>query len=459
MRIVGLAAEGLHNDGRFEEAFPKKQLDDYWARRPYYEAEEAAAEGSSNLPASHVLEVPDFSTEGGGEKDEAPPPPYSLQAEEPVLPQAPEPHGRDAEEHAPIPAQSATPPQPARPVDALRRNHTAAANSPPSQTDRADLRRNQTVGAQASTSSAPLPSSSHAQQQSFRTPVQRPDRDYGNDFQAASRSPSSIESSTGGVVIPASTPTTPSGHRPYSPRRPTLPRGGGSGGSASSAGYEHQRAGAAPPQQAFAPPPGPPPGHPSYQPPAEPPRRPYPQQAPRPGPVAMSTYDQSAQSTSGQTYQAQPHVPYEPYRPQSTNPHAQHAYAGHDQHGAQPPLPPRPATTPSVPGQHHDPGLRPYAPGWHPAAPQYGRPYQYSPGYVSHPSSGQQRPQQQGVGAFNSALNVVSRVAGQDTRRQIESLADCASFVPCRDSTNCTPQLVQGCWGDSAAPGTRVRCK
>ncbi|KAK0475147.1 hypothetical protein IW261DRAFT_1495730 [Armillaria novae-zelandiae] len=68
MRICGFAAEGLRSERLIHETFPVKELDDYWSTRPKYE--EDAQKKEAWL----------FSQKE--EKDELPPPPYSLEEDE-----------------------------------------------------------------------------------------------------------------------------------------------------------------------------------------------------------------------------------------------------------------------------------------------------------------------------------------------------------------------------------------
>ncbi|KZV81772.1 hypothetical protein EXIGLDRAFT_364875 [Exidia glandulosa HHB12029] len=441
MRIAGLAADSLHRDQTLDETLPKKELDDYWARHPEYEPLSDTAEGSSSVAARTVVVTADETNDDN--EAEAPPPPYSLEAEEPQVPQAPEARPYTATSSQDVNSgQPATPTDAHRQQDTLRRNHTVAATAAPTQDHGAPLRRNQTVGAQASGSS-PLPSTAHTGEVPPQAPAQtaapQARRDPSHDSPHAMPRPSPVEdSNVGGFVVPGSRSLSQSMPRPYPPRRPDSPLGGSSS-FPSPVGYEHQT----PPQQAYAPPPGPPPGVQRYESHAEVPRRPFPQQLPRADPsVVHYTYDPSLQqAVHSQAGQVRLEHTYEPYRPQHTAyPYQPQSFPvphpaqgrGAEQHAVhpQPPLPPRPVPAPLIPGQYHDPGLRPYAGGWHPAAPQQGRPSQYSPGYVAHPSAGQQRPQQQqGFAVLDSAWNVVSRVAGQDRRRQLESLADSGAKI------------------------------
>ncbi|KAJ8088811.1 hypothetical protein PM082_014057 [Marasmius tenuissimus] len=80
MKICGFAGEGLRSERMIHETFPSKELQDYWSSRPKYEEERATeedqAEGSGRQAYEQWLDAQKES------KDEAPPPPYSLEAEE-----------------------------------------------------------------------------------------------------------------------------------------------------------------------------------------------------------------------------------------------------------------------------------------------------------------------------------------------------------------------------------------
>ncbi|KAJ3781821.1 hypothetical protein GGU10DRAFT_365460 [Lentinula aff. detonsa] len=83
MRICGLAAEGLRSERMIHETFPSKELQDYWSTRPRFEEVNSK---SGDFVSGSAGEL------GGGQsyqnwlssqednKDEAPPPPYSLEA-------------------------------------------------------------------------------------------------------------------------------------------------------------------------------------------------------------------------------------------------------------------------------------------------------------------------------------------------------------------------------------------
>ena len=100
MRICGFAAEGLRNERRILETFPVKELQDYWSSRPRYEAVDPKSKKSmsgSSLTSSLARSDDDTGAgsnpEGGQtyqewlalqneEKDEVPPPPYTLELDE-----------------------------------------------------------------------------------------------------------------------------------------------------------------------------------------------------------------------------------------------------------------------------------------------------------------------------------------------------------------------------------------
>ncbi|KAF8907673.1 hypothetical protein CPB84DRAFT_1822441 [Gymnopilus junonius] len=86
MRICGFAAEGLRSERLIHETFPVKELQDYWPSRPKYEevsqksgdfvSGSSAVAGSSSGAGARMVGI------SKDEKEEAPPPPYSLEAEE-----------------------------------------------------------------------------------------------------------------------------------------------------------------------------------------------------------------------------------------------------------------------------------------------------------------------------------------------------------------------------------------
>ncbi|KAJ2933265.1 hypothetical protein H1R20_g3825, partial [Candolleomyces eurysporus] len=106
MRICGFAAEGLRSERRIFDSFPSKELQDYWGTRPKYEIVPVRPTGSSgqNVASSSGAGPSGAASSGsaggdGGQSyedwlasqksdqgEEAPPPPYSLEAEEPAAP-------------------------------------------------------------------------------------------------------------------------------------------------------------------------------------------------------------------------------------------------------------------------------------------------------------------------------------------------------------------------------------
>ena len=89
MRISGFAAEALRGERRVFETFPLKELQDYWSCRPKYEELSALAMASGSWtdvdttpkkPAGQSYEEW-LSLQNDG-KEEAPPPPYSVEAEQ-----------------------------------------------------------------------------------------------------------------------------------------------------------------------------------------------------------------------------------------------------------------------------------------------------------------------------------------------------------------------------------------
>lgn len=91
MRISGFAGELLRGERMLHETFPVKELQDYWSSRPKFEEEvrphaEAEASGSSAGPSAHSEGVAEsfeqWIEKEKEEKDEVPPPPYTLEASE-----------------------------------------------------------------------------------------------------------------------------------------------------------------------------------------------------------------------------------------------------------------------------------------------------------------------------------------------------------------------------------------
>lgn len=81
MRISGFAAEGLRNQRQIHETFPLKELQDYWSSRPKYEEQfqpdpsrDADYSGGNSQPFEEWIASQKAANE------EAPPPPYSLEA-------------------------------------------------------------------------------------------------------------------------------------------------------------------------------------------------------------------------------------------------------------------------------------------------------------------------------------------------------------------------------------------
>jgi hypothetical protein len=100
MRICGFAAEGLRNERRIHETFPVKELQDYWSSRPRYEDVNPKSKEfrSGSLLSNKVDDVGEDPGGGGQtyqewlalqreEKEEVPPPPYTLEGNEAIPPQ------------------------------------------------------------------------------------------------------------------------------------------------------------------------------------------------------------------------------------------------------------------------------------------------------------------------------------------------------------------------------------
>lgn len=90
MRVCGFAAEALRGERLIHETFPAKELQDYWATRPKYEDAQATYAASSSTSAASgsgsSLAASGYQAWLAAQKNEdkeLPPPPYSLEAEEP----------------------------------------------------------------------------------------------------------------------------------------------------------------------------------------------------------------------------------------------------------------------------------------------------------------------------------------------------------------------------------------
>ncbi|KAL1710670.1 hypothetical protein EV121DRAFT_251500 [Schizophyllum commune] len=99
MRIAGFAAEALRSERMVHDSFPVKELQDYWAGRPKYESQAKRSETMDMIEGAGASgSGSGFGGGGGGSgggqsyeewlaankeiKDEAPPPPYTLEAED-----------------------------------------------------------------------------------------------------------------------------------------------------------------------------------------------------------------------------------------------------------------------------------------------------------------------------------------------------------------------------------------
>ena len=82
MRICGFIGEVLRNERPNQEAFPVKELQDYWANHPKYEERSTSQQAGSSGTASSSGITQTFDDWCEQEKeavDEAPPPPYTLE--------------------------------------------------------------------------------------------------------------------------------------------------------------------------------------------------------------------------------------------------------------------------------------------------------------------------------------------------------------------------------------------
>ncbi|TBU26339.1 hypothetical protein BD311DRAFT_667689 [Dichomitus squalens] len=98
MRICGFAAEGLRGERLILDTFPSKELQDYWSSRPRYEEEASSSQavasgsgsGSDNKEEKgQAWEDWEKEVQAKEVSDEPPPPPYSLEVEEPQAQSAP----------------------------------------------------------------------------------------------------------------------------------------------------------------------------------------------------------------------------------------------------------------------------------------------------------------------------------------------------------------------------------
>ncbi|KAJ3849756.1 hypothetical protein EV368DRAFT_75524 [Lentinula lateritia] len=84
MRICGFAAEGLRSERMIHETFPSKELQDYWATRPRFEEIDIKSGDFVSGSAGELDGGQSYQSWLAAQKDskdEAPPPPYSLEAE------------------------------------------------------------------------------------------------------------------------------------------------------------------------------------------------------------------------------------------------------------------------------------------------------------------------------------------------------------------------------------------
>ncbi|GLB36755.1 putative xylosidase arabinosidase [Lyophyllum shimeji] len=187
MRICGFAAEGLRSERRIHETFPSKELQDYWATRPKYEEVDHK---SGDFVSGASQEAKGSSGSGGGDgqsyqewlvaqkddKEEAPPPPYSLEAEEVAVGQ---PQVGSASSAAAATAPMPSPSQPALIEGAER------VSSPP-------VRISPTPG-EAPASAQSVPQSGPARQPSGPPPINttsRPQQPYNSPPHTAPGAPS-----------------------------------------------------------------------------------------------------------------------------------------------------------------------------------------------------------------------------------------------------------------------------
>ncbi|KAJ3723802.1 hypothetical protein C8R42DRAFT_663634 [Lentinula raphanica] len=90
MRICGFAAEGLRSERMIHETFPSKELQDYWSTRPRYEevkhkTGDFVSGSAEELEGGQSYQSWLSTAQKDGKAElEAPPPPYSLEAEVPA---------------------------------------------------------------------------------------------------------------------------------------------------------------------------------------------------------------------------------------------------------------------------------------------------------------------------------------------------------------------------------------
>ncbi|KII86310.1 hypothetical protein PLICRDRAFT_285092 [Plicaturopsis crispa FD-325 SS-3] len=95
MRITGYAAEVLRGERMIHETFPVKELKDFWSSRPKYEEENhhmAGVSGSaSGFGGGQGQSYQEWLSAQRDDRDELPPPPYSLEVGAPEVPAATRP--------------------------------------------------------------------------------------------------------------------------------------------------------------------------------------------------------------------------------------------------------------------------------------------------------------------------------------------------------------------------------
>ncbi|KAJ3929454.1 MAG: hypothetical protein NXY57DRAFT_1050018 [Lentinula lateritia] len=156
MRICGFAAEGLRSERMIHETFPSKELQDYWSTRPRFEEIKIK---SGDFVSGSAGEL-----DGGQSKDEAPPPPYSLEAE----------HSTATSSQAQASGQS-------QPADAIASSsHHAQNESIPSLANDTTASRS---SSSSSSSNAPISPPTHPSRS--RPPEPNPSRPQTHSDQAA----------------------------------------------------------------------------------------------------------------------------------------------------------------------------------------------------------------------------------------------------------------------------------
>ncbi|KAF7978939.1 hypothetical protein HWV62_44153 [Athelia sp. TMB] len=387
MRICGFAAEGLRSERLIHETFPSKELQDYWSTRPHYEPDAASSQAQGSSSQSGGTSGKEESSEAekkyqdwlktqGDEKDELPPPAYSLEATSPPASAPP----AQVQPAASLSRQSSANVQPVVPLHT--RPSFRAPSQPSAQPPPVDP--SSRPGPPIDTSTRPSPG--FPSPQTPYIPVDALADDFSRHASISGRPP---PPQPGGLSPHPSLSygSRPPGVAPLSPRPPrspapgaggfTLPQSPHPGPQASLYGIQQPQVGS------YAPPPGPPQAGSPYGPPPGPPQ-PHAPYAPPPGPPQASSPYGPPQSLYN--------ISQSPYAPPPGPPHSQYS---------SPPGPPQPSSYSPPLGSPQSsspytssPEHSPYSPSFFPQA-QHHQPYRPVPlhqQYAPPPPQQQWRP-------------------------------------------------------------------